>query len=192
MDAPADSSHPDDASYRASGYGNQLGWGSHPALLLVDVCSAYWTPGSPLDLSSWPPAVKAVDNMVELVKAAREGEVPIIWTNIIYKEMAEVELWFQKSKMLDVWLQGDKRDLAGWLPQLVPQEGDIVVTKKYPSAFLGTDLQEKLNKLGVDTLVLCGVSTSGCVRASVLDTLCYGFRPMVGLHKALMLGSNMK
>jgi nicotinamidase-related amidase len=58
-------------------------------------------------------------------------------------------------------------------------EGDSVIVKKYPSGFFGTTLATELNVRNVDTVVLCGVSTSGCVRASALDAMCYGFRPMV-------------
>ncbi len=63
------------------------------------------------------------------------------------------------------------------------QEGDLLIKKKYPSAFFGTTLATDLQCLGADTVVLGGVSTSGCVRASTLDSMCNGFRPMVSLTR---------
>ena len=69
--------------------------------------------------------------------------------------------------------------LGDFTPELTPQHGDIVVTKHYPSAFFGTDLATQLQVLGVDTVLVTGLSTSGCVRASTLDALCHGFVPLV-------------
>jgi nicotinamidase-related amidase len=98
--------------------------------------------------------------------------------------MADAGLFWLKSKSLDVWQRGDTRGLSHWLDELTPNEqsGERVLAKKYPSAFFGTTLATELRVAGVDTIVVCGVSTSGCVRATVLDAMCYGFRPMVRLH----------
>ena len=93
--------------------------------------------------------------------------------------MSEAGLFHLKAKMTDVFLEGDERGLGGWLDGLEPLETEVVVKKCYPSAFFGTTLAGRLQLLNVDTLVVCGVSTSGCVRASVLDAMCHGFRPMV-------------
>ncbi|KAE9973213.1 hypothetical protein EG327_009244 [Venturia inaequalis] len=173
--------HPDTASYKSSGFGGKIGWGKSPALLLIDVCTAYWTPGSPLDCSSNPAAVASIPAMKSLLAAAREGGVPVLWTQVMYEheDMADAGIFWKKSKSLDVWKKGDTRGYDSLVEGLEPAKGEVVVTKKYPSAFFGTDLATRLTVLGVDTVVICGVSTSGCVRASTLDTMQHGYRPMV-------------
>ena len=158
-----------------------MGWGKKPVLLLIDVCKAYWTPGSPLDLTAHPPAAAAPDVMRRVLTAARKASVPVLWTAVEYTdpEMRDAGLFWLKAKTLDVWQIGDKRGLGGWVEGLAPEAGEPVYRKKYPSAFFGTTLATDLRCLDADTVVLCGVSTSGCVRASALDTMQNGFRPMV-------------
>lgn len=165
--------------YAKAGFGNRIGWGKTPALLMIDVCTAYWTEGSPLDTSANPASVAAPESMRKLLAAARAGDVPVIWTQVFYDDMAEAGIFALKSKALNVWQKGDTRGFDQMMKGLEPQKGDIVVVKRYPSAFFGTDLVTRLNVLRIDTLVVCGVSTSGCVRASTLDAMQHGFRPMV-------------
>ncbi|KAJ7635787.1 N-carbamoylsarcosine amidase [Mycena polygramma] len=153
---------------------------SRPALLIVDACLAYWAPSSPLDTSNNPASAAAPEAMKRLLDAARAGGVPVIWTRVEYEQadMSDAGMFWLKSKSLDIFQQGDARGWGGWVESagLVPAAG---ITKKYPSAFFGTDLSTRLHVLGVDTVVVCGVSTSGGVRASVLDAMQYGYRPMV-------------
>lgn len=155
------------------------GWGEKPALLIIDVCKAYWSSGSPLDLSLNSAANDAPDAMRRLLRAARSGKCPVLHSQVDYRNMSEAGLFWRKSKVLDVWLRSDTRGLSAGLDGLEPQEGDTVIVKKYASAFFGTTLASALNVMKVDTLVLCGVSTSGCVRATALDAMQNGFRPMV-------------
>lgn len=173
--------HASASAYASSGFSNKMGWGKRPALLIIDVCKAYWETTSSLDLSSNPAAVASPDSMRRLLAAARSSGVPVIHTQVAYSDpqMADAGLFWHKAKSLTVWLQDDHRGLAAGLEGLVAVPGDVVVVKKYPSAFFGTTLFTDLQVRGVDTLVICGVSTSGCVRASVLDAMQYGFRPMV-------------
>lgn len=121
-----------------------------------------------------------------LGNVARQGSIPVFYTTIQYTSptLADAGLFYAKSKSLAVWLEGDERRLGDWMPGLVPdaRHGDRVIAKKYPSAFFGTTLATELNLRNVDTVVLCGVSTSGCVRASALDAMCCGFRPMVSFR----------
>jgi nicotinamidase-related amidase len=124
-----------------------MGWGSRPALLIIDVCTAYWTPSSPLSLLGNPAAEAAPDSMRQLVAAAREGKgVPVIWSQVEYTspDMADAGLFWRKAKVLDVWLRGDERGLAKCLDGLEPQDKDRVVVKKYASAFFGTTLATEL------------------------------------------------
>ena len=163
-------------------------WGRHPALLIIDVCTAYFTTGSPLDTSSNPASAASPDSMRRLLAAARTGGCPVVFTKVEYSDpnMKDAGLFWSKTQALDVWKVGNRRGLDGSLEGLEPyvraegEGGDEwVVKKKYPSAFFGTTLATDLYLRGVDTVVVCGVSTSGCVRASVLDAMCHGFRPMV-------------
>ncbi|KAF2085526.1 putative N-carbamoylsarcosine amidase [Saccharata proteae CBS 121410] len=179
MDEPKD--HSEHAILAGSGFAQRMGWGSRPALCMIDVCKAYWTPGSPLDTSSNPASAASPESMRRLLAAAREGGVPVIWTQVSYTrpDMADAGIFWLKSKNLNVWQKGDPRGLDAWMPGLEPGPEDTVIVKKYPSAFFGTDLATSLHFMNVDTLVLCGVSTSGCVRASTLDAMQYGYKPIV-------------
>ncbi|KAF2743484.1 Isochorismatase hydrolase [Sporormia fimetaria CBS 119925] len=177
-DAPQ---HDQQQSYEKAGFAHKIGWGARPALLLIDVCNAYWTEGSPLDTSANPAAARAPASIARLVDAARAGRVPLIWTRVEYTEpdMSDAGLFVRKAPLLKVWQRGNESGLEDWLPDLAPASGEVVIPKRYPSAFFATDLATRLQLRGVDTLVVCGVSTSGCVRASTLDAMCLGFRPMV-------------
>ena len=155
-----------------------MGWGSRPALIMVDVCTAYWCAGSPLDTSSNPESVKSPDSMRKLVYAARQGGCPIVWTQVCYNdpEMKDAGLFYLKSKALIVWQEDDKRGLGNWVEGLQleigekgSKGGEWLIKKKYPSAFFGTTLVTDLVVRGVDTVVVCGVSTSGCVRGEYAE-----------------------
>lgn len=93
--------------------------------------------------------------------------------------MSDAGLFVSKAPLLKVFQQGNASGLESWLQGLEPSIGEIVISKRYPSAFFATDLNTRLHLRGIDTLVICGVSTSGCVRATVLDAMCHGIRPMV-------------
>ncbi|KAJ5909971.1 hypothetical protein N7504_004614 [Penicillium tannophilum] len=177
----SDLQHASSTSYARSGFSNRMGWGKRPALLIIDVCKAYWTEGSPLSLLGNPAAELAPDSMRQLLSAAREGDVPVIWSEVKYSraDMSDAGLFWLKAKPLDVWLKDDNRGLADYMDGLEPALDDTVIVKKYASAFFGTTLATELQTLNVDTLVICGVSTSGCVRATTLDAMQHGFRPMV-------------
>jgi len=173
--------HPAASSYQSSGFSKVMGWGSRPALILIDVCKAYWSPDSPLDISAHPAGAAAPDSMRRLLAAAREGKVPVVWTEVRYTSpnMADAGLFYRKSKSLTVWQQGDTRGFDKPMEGLEPAAGDTIIVKKFASAFFGTTLASQLHHLNIDTLVICGVSTSGCVRATTLDSMQSGFRPMV-------------
>jgi nicotinamidase-related amidase len=159
----------------------RMGWGKYPALVLVDVCKAYWDPTSALDLSRNPAGAAAPDSMRRLLAAAREGKVPVIWTAVKYKgpDMSEAGLFYREGSQLTVFHEDDPRGLGAWVDGLTPAKEDTIIEKKFASAFFGTTLAGQLHVMGIDTVVMCGVSTSGCVRATTLDAMQSGFRPMV-------------
>ncbi|KAF1809992.1 Isochorismatase hydrolase [Eremomyces bilateralis CBS 781.70] len=173
--------HPQYQASIAAGFGHRLGWGSRPALLLIDVCVAYYQPGSPLDITHNPSGAASAPSMCRLVAAARASGVPVVWAQVRYNHprLRDGGVQAAKTKTIRAWQDGDPRGLDALMPGLEPAEGETTVLKRNPSAFFGTTLATELRLLGVDTLAVCGVSTSGCVRATAMDAMCYGFRPMV-------------
>lgn len=160
--------------YAAAGFGGGVGWGSKPALLIVDMCGAYLQPGSPLFLESGG-AVR--DAIRPLAAAARTAGAPVIFTRVEYAHPADGGLFRRKIPALAAFDSGNP--LANFDPALTPEQGDMVLTKQFPSAFFGTPLAGLLTAQGIDTLLITGVSTSGCIRATAVDALCHGFRPIV-------------
>jgi len=138
----------------ASGFHQRLGFGEKAAVLVVDMCQAYFTPGSPLDLDDR----SSVNGCVALVAAAG---------GVFYRKVGALSSFDRDNP------------LGNWLDELTPAADDPVFTKQYASSFFGTELDAHLKANGVDTLVIGGVSTSGCVRATALDACQYGFVPIV-------------
>lgn len=121
--------------------------------------------------------------MRALLSAARSNpDIPVIHTQVSYskKDMSQAGLFYHKAPVIDLWLQGnDQNGYSTLLPGLTPLANEHVIIKQHASAFFGTELCSLLQYLRVDTVVICGVSTSGCVRATTLDALQNNFRPMV-------------
>lgn len=164
-----------DNDYAAAGFGGHLAFGKKPALILVDVVEAYLQPHSSLYA---PGFVQALESCIRLTAAARKLGVPVIFTNVVYHAGGlDGGLFYHKVPALKVYLEGSP--LAEFSPRLLPLPNEVVVTKQYPSAFFGTSLASTLRTMGIDTVILTGFSTSGCVRASTLDALQNGFIPYV-------------
>lgn len=160
--------------YRNAGFGQGLGVGDKVGVLVVDVCRAYAEPDSPLYADCQP----AFDACVDLVDSARANHSPVVWTRVRYQPGgADGGLFYRKVGALACFDSGNP--LGEWLDELIPADDEVVVTKQYASSFFGTSLASSLNTAGIDTLLICGVSTSGCVRATALDALQHGFRPLV-------------
>ncbi|KIV77633.1 hypothetical protein PV11_09421 [Exophiala sideris] len=138
--------HAESKFYSESGFSNRMGWGSRPALIIIDVCKAYFKEGSPLSLLSNPAGALSSSSMRRLLEVARTGGVPVIWSQVEYSrpDMSDAGLFWRKAKCLDVWLTGDSRGLSECLEGLEPQQGEVVVVKKYASAFFGTSLASEL------------------------------------------------
>ncbi len=161
-------------NYARSGFGQRLEPGSSPAVLMVDVCRAYAEPASPL-FADCAPAFAACR---KLIVAARASGVPVVWTRVRYQPGgADGGLFYRKVGALSCFDEGNP--LGDWIPGLEPAPGETVVTKQYASAFFATSLASTLNAAGIDTVLVAGVSTSGCVRASAVDALQHGFVPLV-------------
>ncbi|MDT8896091.1 N-carbamoylsarcosine amidohydrolase [Halomonas sp. I1] len=154
----------------------RIGFGDKAALLVVDFMQGYTTPGSPLYA---PGVVEAVARMPALLAAAREAGVPVIHTNILYlaPDQRDGGIWVKKAPVMRAMVPGNP--YAEFCQEVSPSDDELVMTKQYASAFFGTSLASTLVAMGVDTLILTGCSTSGCIRATAVDGLQHGFRVMV-------------
>jgi nicotinamidase-related amidase len=154
--------------YADAGFGGRGGWGARPALVVVDVCRAYVDRDSPL----YAGVEDAVASAGRVVAAARTGGVPVLFTFVVPEAGSA---FARKVPSLQVFAThlGDPVDDPR------PADGDVIVTKTAPSAFFGTGLAERLRADGVDTVVVVGLSTSGCVRATAVDAVSHGFVTVV-------------
>lgn len=158
----------------AEGFGSSLGWGRRPALLVIDMMQAYFSEGSPLCM----PSRAAVDGCADLLGVARNNDVLVVHTRVAYGPgLADGGLIVRKIPALALLTEGSV--LGAFEPDVAPLPSELVVVKQYASAFFGTSLASTLQAAAIDTLVIAGVSTSGCVRASATDALQHGFVPLV-------------
>jgi maleamate amidohydrolase len=164
------------SNYARAGYHAKQSWGTRPALLMIDFANAYFDEASPL--YGGEGCQTALDNAIALAPVARACGVPVIFTEVKYQQGgADGGAFFAKVPALSCFVAGaDTQKLAAGL-SVEPQ--DTLVTKQYPSAFFGTSLDALLRWMKVDTLMLAGVTTSGCVRASCIDSISYGFVTLV-------------
>jgi nicotinamidase-related amidase len=161
-----------DSIYERAGFGARVERGSRPAVVVVDLSCGFTDPGCALgsDLSSEVAATR------QLLEAARAAGAPIFFTTIAFEE-AEESAWLRKAPGLAVLAAGS--ELVEIDRRLEPRDGEPIISKKGASAFFGTDLAERLRELAVDTVVICGATTSGCVRASVVDAVQHDFPTLV-------------
>jgi maleamate amidohydrolase len=162
------------AANYAGAFDGHLRPGQRPALVIVDVVMAYLDPASPLYAAG--EAALAVNE--RLRAAATAADVPVIFTNVEYQaDGIDGGHFFRKVPALKAFVKGSP--LGAFPATLQPGPRDVVVTKQYASAFFGTSLASTLHAQGVDTVLITGFSTSGCVRATALDALQHGFIPLV-------------
>ncbi|PSJ63438.1 N-carbamoylsarcosine amidohydrolase [Kumtagia ephedrae] len=157
-------------------WGNRIGFGKSPAVLVIDFMKAYTTEGAPLYA---PGVVAAVARTPALLAMARRTQTPVVHTNILYHApgCADGGMWVKKSPVMAAMVPGNP--LAEFCEGVEPAAGEPVFTKQYASAFFGTSLAPMLHAQGIDTLILAGCSTSGCIRASAVDGVQHGFRVIV-------------
>jgi len=156
-------------------FSGRVGWGATPALVVIDLVRGYTDPDGPFALPDPAPAVAATR---ELVDAARANGRLVIWTVVRYAPgLEDGGLFVRKVPALACFAEGAPGDWGELTVRPDPREP--VVAKQYASAFFGTSLASTLRTAGVDDVVIAGVSTSGCVRATAMDALNAGFRPHV-------------
>lgn len=162
------------ADYRRSGLAGEMGFGQTPAILVVDLILGFTRPDSPLgsDLDAEVEATR------RLLDTGREQGIPILFTTTAYSQgMSDAGLFVRKVPSLTVLREGNEETHLD--PRLGHRPNETVVEKKYASAFFGTALELLLTASAVDTLIICGATTSGCIRATVVDAMQHGFRPIV-------------
>ena len=163
-------------NYARGGFGQSMPWGRRPALLVIDFVRAYLVPGSPL----YAGVEQARADCVTLLQAARIAGIPVLHTRVEFQPGGrDGGVFFRKLPALACFEAGRHPELAAFAEGLEPVAGETVITKQYASAFFGTSLASTLTVLGVDTLLIAGLSTSGCVRASAVDACQHGFVPVV-------------
>lgn len=158
--------------YAAGGLAGGMTPGTRPALLVVDLQKGFTDPtcGPGFEMP------EVIDATARLVAAAHASEVPVVFTTIAFPD-GQDPLWLTKMPAMSQLRQG-----TDWVqidPAAGITENDSVVVKQSASAFCGTDLEQRLHGEGVDTVVVCGATTSGCVRATVVDAISIGLRPFV-------------
>jgi maleamate amidohydrolase len=165
----------DQEFFRERGFGLRIGFGQRPALLVIDMVKAFTNPammlGADLDAQ--------IEAISPLLAVAHGRGIPVIFSTVMYHEsdFKDAGIWALKQKgvvTLKAGTDGVEVD-----PRLDFRAGDSLLVKKYASCFFGTDLVPRLMSRQVDTLVITGCTTSGCVRATAVDAVQTGLRPMV-------------
>jgi nicotinamidase-related amidase len=185
--------------YRKAGIGiGKAGFGQRPAIVVVDMQRGFTSDKNPLG-GNMDTAVAALQH---LLPAARDRGVPVIYSRVAYREDGkDCGVFGEKVPTLPKWFREENE----WVPvddRIAPGPNDFVITKKMPSVFFGTDLQHLLTYLQVDTLIVTGCTTSGCVRATVIDSMSHGYRTIIpeecvadraqGPHKANLFDMGTK
>ena len=192
--------HAADATDNYKGvWDTRIGFGEKAALLVIDFMQGYTTEEAPLYA---PGVVEAVGHARDVLGAARRAGIVVIHTNIRYTpgHFLDGGVWVKKAPVMKAMVEGHPH--AAFCDEVSPEQDEIVISKQYASAFFGTSLASTLYAQGIDTLILVGCSTSGCIRATAVDGVQHGFRVIVvregvgdrhaGPHEANLLDIDSK
>jgi N-carbamoylsarcosine amidase len=167
----------DSALYRDRGFMRRVGYGSRPALVVIDLANAWTRPGNAFSCARMEVILPGVQR---LLAAARAKGMPVVFTTTAYAVTegahTDMGLWHLKIPVEVLRLGTDAVAID---ERIAPEPGEQVIVKKFASAFHGTPLAGYLRAAGVDTVVVTGVTMAGCVRHTVEDALGHGFRPIV-------------
>jgi len=170
-------------SYRAAGFGNRVGFGDRPALLNVDTHNLFIDPASPFCCTDDPEGLETA--LVTLTDVFRRLELPIYYVrrddrdHPVKRGIREFRYESLRTSSTDDPSRAHDPEADKWRASYAPRQEDVIVYKNKSSAFFGTPLQAWLRYHGVDTLVVCGMATGGCVRATVTDAFANNFRVIV-------------
>ena len=160
--------------YAKQGFGNSSGFGNKPALLIVDFVNGFNDP----DLFGGGNIAPAIAKTQTLLKVAREKKLPVAFTRVVYADDgSDVGVFGLKASGLVTLTEN--APVSQIVAELTPESGEYIVRKTQPSAFFGTGLAGWFVSKGIDTVIVTGCTTSGCVRASVVDSMSYNFRTIV-------------
>lgn len=173
--------------FPAAGFGLKGGWGKNPALVIIDVTYAFTGEGEPVEesikrfpLSCGTEAWTSVMHNQKLLRAARQAQIPVFYTLSEHREdRADLGGWARKGSNVTHPSMHEGSRGGQIVSELRPEPGEIVISKKKPSGFFGTPLVSYLIDRKIDTVIITGCTTSGCVRASVIDAFSYNFRVIV-------------
>ena len=144
---------------------HSTGIGDYPALVVVDMCRAFIDSSSPLGFE----CNDLIEANINLVNKFRLNKYPVIFTTTIYRNLSEASVFRSKIPALNI-LEPES-DAVTFIDDLAPSKDEILIEKKFASAFFQTKLIDSLHKMKADSIVICGVTTSGCVRATAVDSL---------------------
>ena len=162
--------------YSNIGFAGRVGFGQKPALLIIDCNHGCANPAvSPIGIAM----ETEITHIRRLLDLARAKGMPVVHTTVVYSEgqWRDGGWWVKKIPALAA-LRPDSREVQ-IVPELAPEPGELVLEKRFPSGFYGTNLHSYLTRCGIDTVVVTGNSTSGCVRATVVDAVSAGFRVII-------------
>jgi maleamate amidohydrolase len=167
----------DRAVIEKGGWGKSRGLGTSPCLMIIDPQYNYIGEDKPVveQQDQWPTGCGAeawagIRGIRKLIEVARSKEIPIIYTRQIQKKTLAFDGFARKAdRKGDSFLEGHQG--IEIVDEIAPMEGDLVVDKSYSSAFYGTPMVSYLNGLGVDTILMTGGTTSGCLRATTVDAI---------------------
>ncbi|MGZ3410025.1 MAG: isochorismatase family protein [Xanthobacteraceae bacterium] len=165
----------DEELFKERGFGLKMGFGQHPALIVIDLIKAFTDSKRPLG-ANLDPQIAVTQ---ELLAIAHERGFPVIFSTVRYDEAdtRDAGIWRLKQKgVVDLAADTNGHEFD---ERLDVRKTDSVLLKKYASCFFGTDLVPRLTSRGIDTLIMTGCTTSGCIRATAVDSVQNGFRPMV-------------
>lgn len=161
------------ANYKKA-YDNKIGFGERPALILVDFVQAYFDESCEL----YADVEDALESALRIRELADQNNIPVIFTNVVYHQGgADGGVFYKKVKPLRHFQAGNP--MGRWPKGLQPKINELVISKQYPSAFFGTSLAATLTAMQVDSLIITGLTTSGCIRATCIDCVSNGFIPIV-------------
>ncbi len=149
------------------------GIGSSLALVVVDMCRGFIDPSSPLGFE----CDELIEANIRLVNKFRENNLPVIFTTTLYRDQSEASIFRLKIPDLNILVPGS--DETSFLEELSPNKDETLIEKKFASAFFETSLANHLNQIQVDSVIVSGVTTSGCVRATALDSMQNNFLTIV-------------
>ena len=165
----------DEEFFKSKGFGLRMGFGERPALIVIDMVKAFTNPDLPLGAN----LDAEVEAIAPLLETAHDREIPVIFSTVMYEDhdLKDAGIWALKQK--GALTLKKETGLSDVDERLDFGTRDSLLVKKYASCFFGTDLVPRLMAHKVDTLIITGCTTSGCVRATAVDSVQNGFRPMI-------------